>query len=161
MKRQEKQKIINGFLKFFSLSESTFIVACPKLNASKTSILKKKLYVAGGKITIIKNSLLKIMAKENQEIKSFENYFKNQIAVVFAFKNTPGVAAAIKVSGYGEDIVFHSGIVNKSIIDVKKFEFIASMPSEKVLKSMLCGVLHGPIVKLIFILKQVSEKSSE
>jgi ribosomal protein L10 len=161
MKRPEKQKIIDNFLKSFNLSESTFIVACPRLNAAKTSILKKKLYVAGGKITVIKNSLLRIIARDNEDMRSFADYFKNQIAVVFAFKNTSGVAAAIKASGYGEDIVFHSGVVNKSVIDVKKFEFISSIPSESVLKSRLCGVLQGPIVKLIFILKQISEKGNE
>jgi large subunit ribosomal protein L10 len=161
MKKQEKQVIINGLLKSFDMCEAAFVVLCPTVNCSKTSILKKKLYGVGGNITIAKNSLLRLAAKENESIKLLENDFKNQISIIFAFKNVQKVAAVIKGSGYGKDILFCSGLLGKGKIDNLKFEFLASIPSEELLKAKLCWVLSSPIYNLIYTLKQVVDKNND
>lgn len=160
MNRNEKKNIIESISKSFSECEAAFILSCPDLNVEKTQDLKRKLYSINGKMIFAKNTLLKLAAKENDSMGAIADCFTKKIAIVFAFKNASGVAAAIKSSGYGKDIAFNAGIFLKKSLSVSKFEFLSNIPSDKILKSNVCGVLKMPMVKLVYVLSKIIEKEN-
>lgn len=159
MKREGKQQIISKMIDSFNKCESVFVLSCPKISVEKTFALRKKLFSVGGTFTVVKNTLLKLVAEKSETAKIIESSFSNKIALVFANENTTAVAAAIKASGYGEDIKVNLGVMNNLKIDVSKFEFLATIPSKEVLHAQLCGVLKGNIAKLVYILNEVLEKN--
>ena len=161
MNRAEKVIKLKEITNFFNKCESAFILDCPKLNVEKSQLLRRKLYVINGKLFFAKNTLLKIVAKEIDFMKDISLYFNKKIAIVFAFENSSDVASAIKSSGYGSEIFFNAGILFKKFLDKKKFEFLSNIPSEKILKSNVCGVLKMPIIKLVSVLNKIVENKNQ
>jgi large subunit ribosomal protein L10 len=161
MKKNLKQEIITSLVKEFDQSEAAFIITCPKLDAISTQMLKKKLALGDGKMIIAKNTLLKRAAHDSQKINMLANNFKDQIAIVFAYRNASGVASIIKNNGYGTVIDVKAGIFDNALFSASRFEFLASIPSKEVLYAQLCGLLQSPIAQLAYVLQKASEKQQE
>ncbi len=157
MNHKEKEGVISSLARDFTRCEAAFVVSI-KMSAQKTQILKKKLRNDGAYMLVAKNTLLRRAASRAPVMLPLLDYFKNQVALVFAHENAPAVAAIIKENGYGADISVHIGLLHGKVIDSSKFEFVATIPPLKVLQAQLCGVLKAPIARLAYILKTVAER---
>ena len=150
MKKSEKKLIIDDVVKSFQSSEGVFVVDCGNINAAKTASLKKQLHAAKGRLSVVKNTLLKLAAQKNEGLNKLTSFFTNQIAIIYAFENISSVASIIKQFSDKTSVInVQAGIVENKIIDAEKFNFIANMPSKDILYAQLCGVLQAPIVQII------------
>lgn len=159
MNRKEKGLLIKNLANDFKTSDAVFVISCPQLTAQANQSLRKKFRFINSKMCVAKNTLLLRVAEQNDQVKEISNLFSNQITLVFAGEEKGiEVASLIKQNGLGTSIQVHGGIFKNTVIDPKKFEFIASIPSKEVLLAQLCGVLKAPLSKLAFVLKAASEK---
>lgn len=170
MNKNEKQVIVNSLKENFEKSKAAFLIGIHGLNVESIYSLRKNLFDKGGNLKIAKNTLLKIAANDIEGLSSLEPYFKDQIAVVFVNQEAPVVAKVLSdASRANEKIKLIVGALDNKVIDASQLEFLAALPSKDILLAQVLGTLQAPIsslaialnqliLKLLWVLKQASEK---
>lgn len=159
MNRKQKEIVIHNFLGTFNLAKSVFVIDFVGVDSYKVTAFKKKLFGINSKMMIMKNSLLKIAAKENPVFGKISGSFVNQIALVYALKDSFATANALNVFIKNmKNINFKLGLFENSLIEESAFNKIANLTSEKTLYAQLCGVIRNPIIQLVYIFNQIVEK---
>lgn len=162
MNRKQKEVIIKNILDTFEKSKAVFIVDFQKVNSTQTTSLRKMLSAVAGKLTVVKNSLLILAAKQNNSLAELNPFFKNQIALVYAFQDVMKTASMVRsfLKNTDDTVNFKIGFMEKKI-DKNYFEKLSLFQSEKEIYSRLCGSLKSPMTNLVFTLKQISEKLNQ
>ena len=95
MNRQEKQSVVESLKKDFSQNQASFVVGVKGMTVEELRSLRKGVAAHGGKIQVIKNTLMKVAVKDIQGLSDLSPYFKEQVALVFASNEAPAIAKAL------------------------------------------------------------------
>jgi len=156
MNRKQKELLVSELRREFTDSEASFVISC-NMNAQAAQNFKKKLRLAGARMTIAKNTLLRLVADKAAVVAELKPHFHKQTALVFASRNASAVASLIKHES--AEILVKGGLLHGTVINAEKFAFVASIPPLEVLKAQVCGTLLAPIAKLVYVLQAASEKT--
>jgi large subunit ribosomal protein L10 len=172
MNRQEKSSAIDILKNEFQSNEAAFIVGMQGMTVAQVESLRKGVRTQGGKFQVAKNSLLRLAAKDIPGVQKLSPYFKDQVAVIFVSKEASSVAKLIcTVSEENEHLKIVAGCYESRVFDQDMVKFLGSLPPKEVLVAQLCGLLKAPmaqhvsllnqlIARLLYVLKQASEKQS-
>lgn len=156
MNRQEKESIIESIKQDFSNNASSFVVTVKGMSVEAVHNLRKDLYPKGGKLKVAKNTLLKIATKDLEGLSPLGDFFQDQIAIVFADKETPAVAKALsQLANESSFLKLKAGSLDKQFISAEQIEALASLPSREVLLAKVCGTLNAPISAYVSVLNQL------
>ena len=122
---------------------------------------------------VLKNRLVAIALKQAGFGDEFDKHLEGPTAV--AFSNEDAVSAAKIIKDNGKEfpqVSVKCGMVEKTYLDAKGVEALASLPSKEALYGMLAGVLQAPIAGLAralnatvgglaIALKAVADKKAE
>ncbi len=160
MNKKEKEVIVNSVLSSLNKCSGVFVIDFKKINAFKVVAFKKDLFKTNSKIVVVKNSLLSLVAKKNDNLRKIESSFQQQIALIYSFDDVFKTASVVNsFLKDSKDINFKAGLINDFAISNEVFDKVSKVKSLGGLHSQLCGVLKNPIVNLISVLKQISEKN--
>ncbi len=171
MNRQDKSLAIGTLAKEFQSNDAAFIVGMQGMTVSQVESLRKGVR-KHGKFLVAKNSLLRIAVKDIPAISHLTPYFKGQIAVIFVPREASSVAKLINdVSRENEHLKIVAGCYESRVFDQDMVKFLGSLPPKEILVAQLCGLLKAPMVqhvsvlnqiiaRLLYVLKQASEKQS-
>lgn len=162
MNRQEKQQIINAIRTSFSDSRASFLVGVQGLPVKDVQKLRRKVRAEGGQVNVVKNTLLEQAVDGMAGVQELRPHFRDQIAVVFAFKEFAPVARAInEVAKERENLKIIAGYFEGQVADAARVKYLATLPSREQLLAQICGGLNATIAKLAYVLKAVSEKQQQ
>lgn len=154
MNRQDKQLIINNIKDEFGQYSSSFIVEVQGLTVAYIQNLKKDLKVKGAKLKVAKNTLIKKAVKD-LDLDYLEKYLKKQVAIVFAKEDVAQIAKILSnASKKNNNLTLIAGSLENRLIDKNQIEFLASLPSENVLRAQVIGTIQAPIKSLVVVLNQ-------
>jgi large subunit ribosomal protein L10 len=89
-------------------------------------------------------------------------FCKNQIALVFAASDAPGVAKAVcDFARDNEKLIVQIGFFEKKQMSRDQVIALAAIPSREVLLAMLCGVLNAPVAGLARVIEQVRQQREQ
>ena len=172
MLKAEKKSLIDSLSPKLKTSNSIVLVNFAGLSVSLQQKLKNELKAIGADITVVKNTLIKLAAKEaglSDEILKDE-ILSGQTALVLTDGDS---VAPIQVLGKfaKENQVpqFKVGIVEGNFQDKDSLVKISTLPGKEALYGQvvgslmspsygLVGVLQGNLQKLVYILKEVSTR---
>lgn len=172
MLKAEKKSLIDSLSPKLKASSSIVLVNFAGLSVSLQQKLKNELKAIGADITVVKNTLIKLAAKEaglSDEILKDE-ILSGQTALVLTDGDS---VAPIQVLGKfaKENQVpqFKVGIVEGNFQDKDSLVKISTLPGKEALYGQvvgslmspsygLVGVLQGNLQKLVYILKEVSTR---
>jgi len=158
MNRQEKEAVIRSIKDEFKNSKSSFVVGMQGMTVGAVQGLRKSLRLKGGSLKVAKNTLLKI-AVRSSALEDLASYFKDQIAVIFVNKDITGIAKILdRAAKENEKLTIIAGSIDKRVIDQSKIKFLASLPSDEIVKAQFCGALKGPLTKFAYVLNQVRSR---
>lgn len=129
--------------------------------------LKSELKKVGASFKVIKKRLLKLSMKD-AGIDFDPTQFGAQVGTVFAQDELPSVAAM--VYKFAKDLAKRKkefkvlgafDISAKKYLNLDEFTVIAKLPSREVLLAQLVGVMSGPIRAFMYIVDQLSKKTSQ
>lgn len=161
MNRQEKSTVVSSIKTAFQKNSAAFVVNVQGLTVGQIMALRKELRTHGASMHVAKNTLLRRATADNSAAHGLEPYFKNQIALVFASDSAPAVAKVLCTRAQQMDkLGIRAGLFEGAVIDARRVQFIASLPSREVLIAQLCGLLLSPVARLASVLKQVAEKTN-
>lgn len=159
MNRQDKEQLVASLRERFSASEAAFLVGVQGLTVAQVQSLRKNVRTCGGHVQVAKNTLLGLAVDGVAGVQELRPQFTEQLAVVFATTDAQGVARAIfDVKRAVDRLKVTAGYLEGKIVDGATVQYLASLPSRDQLLGQVCGVLNATTVKLLFVLKQASEK---
>lgn len=170
MNRQQKTELIDSLKNDFKNSQASFLVGYKGLSVSQMQELRRAIRANGGHLKIAKNRLVKRAIGEVDGVCELESHLKDQLGVVFATNEFTQVAKVLSnFSKENPALSLVVGCLESEIIDENKILQLALLPSRDVLLGQVCATLNAPIaglarslnaviLKLLWALKQVSEK---
>lgn len=170
MNRETKQGVIDSLKGDFQQSKATFLVGVQGLTVAQLQALRTGVRNKGGRVQVAKNTFAHKASESYESAQILQPYFKGQVALVFTTGDSSAVAKVLCDSAKeNEKITIVAGSLETRFIDRSMIEFLGSLPSREVIVAQVCGtikapmvrhvsVLHQLIVRLLFVLKQASEK---
>ena len=161
MNRQQKEVVIQDLSQKFVNNEAAFVVNCQSLSVGELHELRMNLSDKGGELKVAKNRLIKLALSSNDRYNNLTPVMTGQNAVVFAESDFTGVAKVLNdFSKVHQSLDIIAGCCESKFFDKQGVKSLATIPSREVLLSRLCGVLQAPIVKVAWIVSEVSKQKS-
>jgi large subunit ribosomal protein L10 len=136
----------------------TIVVAHNKgLVAAQAADLRRKVKAAGGTVKVAKNKLT-ALALKGTKAEGITPLLKGP--VILAFSKDP-VAAAKAVADFakGNDkLVILGGVMDKTVLDSKGVNALATLPSLDELRAKIIGLLNAPATKIARTVKEPGAK---
>lgn len=157
MRKSDKEAAVASLKEYLTTSEGAFVVGVKGLTVDKFESLRIDLRKDGGKLQVAKVRLMKRALADVEAVQGLEAFLKEQIALVFAKRNAPGIAKMLCNFAKENDGVFDvlGGYMDSSILDKIAVKTIANLPSREVLLAQLAAVMNAPITQLHGTLHQL------
>jgi large subunit ribosomal protein L10 len=161
MNRHEKELVVSDLKNRFASSQAAFVVQYKGLTVAQMQELRKKLRPQGGTMCVAKARLMKL-AMADMPVQELGADCKNQVALIFAEKETAPIAKAIsEFAKENQALAIMSGFADQKMLDRRTITILATLPSREVLLAQLCGVLKGPMAALARVLHAAHEAKAK
>jgi large subunit ribosomal protein L10 len=132
----------------FKKASAMYFADYKGLDVSAITQLRKDCFANNVDLTVAKNTIIKIAAKE-VGIEGLEEILSGQTAVALSYDDPTNPAKVIKnFKKEFEKPEIKGLIINGEIFGPDQFDRIASLPSKEQLLSKLIGMLQSPMSKL-------------
>lgn len=153
MPHPEKATIIANLNQRLNSSPFIFITDYAGLKVDQFGELRNRLHGVGARCSVVKNTMLKLAAKEAGLPDLGELH--GQTAIVTGEKDVAAAAKILKTfAAEFKKPTVKAGIVDRLVVSSEQISAIADLPSREVLLSQLLGVLQAPASKLVRLLNE-------
>lgn len=149
--------VVQELTKEFKDAEGLVVVSYGGLNAKDNEALRDKLAEKGAKLTLVRNSLARLVLKERGFEVGNEILLGNTAiaygkaeAVVHAAKTF--TSAEVKKAG---KVKIKAGVLEGRLLDAKDAAALADVPDRKTLEGRIVGCLVGPSRGLVGVVNQI------
>ncbi len=113
------------------------------------SELRKRLRPTGAKFTVVKNTILKIAAKDSG-LPEFTTMLEGQIAMVAGSQDVCAAAKVVKnfSSEFSKPLI-KGGVLDGAVLSSEQVLALADLPSREALLGQILGLLNAPATKLV------------
>ena len=142
---EQKKQAVAALAEELKNSCAGVIVNYSGISVADDTKLRKELREANVKYSVVKNTLLKLAAKE-AEIEIPEEVLNGTTAIATSADDY--VAAARILSKYANTsptFEVKSGYLDKEIISLDKIDSLAKLPSREILLATVCNAFNAPI----------------
>ena len=173
MNRQQKEQLVGVLKKGFDDSVASYVVGCQGLSVNAIRDLRSRLRKYGAQLKVAKKRLVKRALADNQDLKIFVPFLREQRGVVFVSQEPTAVAKTLHdFAKEYESLQLVAGYVDRELLDIKGIEQLALLPSREVLLAQVLGTMQAPIkqcagllhlmlVRLAVVLQQVAQKKEQ
>lgn len=158
---EEKKQIVADLADRIKNSVAGIIVDYHGINVADDTQLRRELREAGVKYTVVKNTLIKLAAKE-AGLEGVDDVLNGTSAI--ATSETDYVAAARILSKYAdsnEKFTVKTGYLDNEVISLEKIASLAKLPSREVLLANVLGAFNAPIASFARAVQAIVDKNGE
>jgi large subunit ribosomal protein L10 len=152
--RPEKATIVEDLREKFQASPFLIITDYTGMTVPHFAELRTRLAGSGAKFNVVKNSFIKIAAKE-LGLPDLATALSGQTAVVTGDQDICGAAKVLKT--FAKEFtkpVLKGGVLDNAALDAAQITALADLPSKEVLQAQLLGLLLSPATKLVRTLNE-------
>ncbi|HIR41089.1 MAG TPA: 50S ribosomal protein L10 [Candidatus Egerieicola pullicola] len=156
----EKQKYVADLAEQLKSAVAGVIVDYRGINVADDTALRKELREAGVKYTVVKNTMLRLAAREAGL--DIESVLEGTTAL--ATSENDYVAAAKILCKYAdahENFNIKLGFMDGEVLDTAKVQELGNLPSKEELLTQLVYVLSAPMRGLAVSLNEIAKKQGE
>ena len=156
----EKQKYVADLAEQLKSAVAGVIVDYCGINGADDTALRKELREAGVKYTVVKNTMLRLAAREAGL--DIESVLEGTTAL--ATSENDYVAAAKILCKYAdahENFNIKLGFMDGEVLDTAKVQELGNLPSKEELLTQLVYVLSAPMRGLAVSLNEIAKKQGE
>ena len=156
----EKQKYVADLAEQLKSAVAGVIVDYRGINVADDTALRKELREAGVKYTVVKNTMLRLAAREAGL--DIESVLEGTTAL--ATSENDYVAAAKILCKYAdahENFNIKLGFIDGEVLDTAKVQELGNLPSKEELLTQLVYVLSAPMRGLAVSLNEIAKKQGE
>lgn len=155
-----KQAVVAQLKEQLESAKGVVLTSYKGLTVAQDTELRRELREAGVSYHVIKNTMLRIAAKE-AGIEGIEEHLEGTTA--FAFSTEDAVAPAKVICGFikknkledAEVLTVKVGMVEGKVIGVDEVKALAALPSREELIAKLLGSMNAPISNTVNVLQGV------
>jgi len=148
-----KANIVGDINKKLNASPFLFIADYTGLDVVQFSELRNRLDKAGARCHVVKNSFLRLAAKDAGLPDLGE--LRGQNVVILGDKDVAAAAKVVKTfAAEFKKPVIKTGVIDKLVVGADQINAIADLPSRDVLLATLLGVLQAPASQLVRLLNE-------
>jgi len=154
--RPEKAYLVKEATDYLSRSEYLFLADYQGINAEETSELRKKLAERGAEFHVVKNSSLRLAAKE-QNLPDISEHLTGHTAIVVGGEDASAVAKALGL--YFKDtkkVPVKGGTLGDRVLDAGEVKMLAKLPGLESLRSQLLSLFTTAPSQLVGVLSAPS-----
>ena len=149
----DKATIVEDLQSKLNASPFLFVADYTGLKVGQFAELRTRLWNAGARCHVVKNTFLRRAAKGAGLPELAE--LKGQTAIVLGEKDAAAAAKVLKTfTAEFKKPEVKTGILDRLVVSKEQIEAIADLPSREVLLSTLLGVLNAPATKLVRVLNE-------
>ena len=158
LSKAAKNDIVKRFSEIFKANPSVVLVEYKGLTVAELEGLRSNLKDADTEFKIVKNTLLKIAAKDT-EVEQLSDLLAGPTAIAVC-ESDPAAAAKVFVKTAKDmpSLVIKGGIVEGNVVGVDEITAISKLPSRLDMMAQLLGALSSPMSNLLGSLKQMQAK---
>ena len=157
---EKKQAIVAGLKEQLQNAQGVVLTGYKGLTVAQDTELRKELREAGVTYHVVKNTMLRLAAKE-AGIEGLDEHLEGTTA--FAFSTEDAVAPAKTIVSFikknkledTEVLTLKAGMVDGKVISLDDVKALASLPSREELLAKLLGSMNAPISNTVNVLQGV------
>lgn len=158
---EKKQAQVKSLAEKLSKAKMTVFTDYRGITVEDDMNLRKNLREAGCECSVIKNTIIKLAAKE-ANIEMEDSLLEGPTAVILSYDDVVTPAKiAYEYAKNNEFYTFKGGIMEQKVVDANEVNKLAKLPSRETLLTMLASGLLGNIRNLAVVLNEVSKAKSE
>lgn len=155
--RTEKKYLIEEVARHLKKSDYLLITNYQKVTVADVAALRAKLAPEQAEFHVVKNSSLRVAAKE-AGLPGFENMLAGQTAIVVGGRNASGAAKIVKkFFDEKQKLEIKGGVVGGKLFDAGQIAKLSELPSIEVLRAQLLGLLSQPATSLVRVINGVPQ----
>ena len=158
---EKKQAQVKALAEKISKSKMVIFTDYRGITVDDDMNLRKNLRKAGCECAVIKNTIIKLAAKEaNIEVE--DSLLEGPTAVILGYDDVVMPAKiAYDYAKNNDFYTFKGGIMEQKVVDAEEINKLAKLPSREMLLTMLASGLLGNIRNLAVVLNEVSKAKTE
>ena len=127
MKKEQKKQFVKDFKDILNNVGILVVTHYSGLKTTQTDELRLKIKEAGGKFLIVKNSLMKIILKDNKN-KEFKSLFNGPVALAYSEDEVSAAKVAVNFSKDNDKLLILGGLSNDKFLEKQDVLEIALLP---------------------------------
>ncbi|PAW82494.1 MAG: 50S ribosomal protein L10 [Spartobacteria bacterium Tous-C9RFEB] len=152
--RPEKTLIVSDVREKLKASPYLLIVDFTGMKVPHFETLRTKLSEAGAKISVVRNTFLRIAAQELQMPEMSES-LSGQTAMVTGEVDICAAAKVLKTfAAEFKKPTVRAGVLDNAALSAAQVAVLADLPSKDVLRATLLGLLQAPASQLVRVLNE-------
>ncbi|MDD3410390.1 MAG: 50S ribosomal protein L10 [Eubacteriales bacterium] len=158
-----KKQVVTDITKKFQDAQSVVVVQYSGLTVEQVTALRAQCRASNVEYCVLKNTLVR-RALDDLKIEGLDDVLTGPSA--FAFGMEDAVAPAKIINDFitktkTEAIQIKAGLLDGEVMDAKKVQALAEVPSREVLLSRLVGSLQSSISGFVRVLDAIAKKQAE
>jgi large subunit ribosomal protein L10 len=158
---EQKKQVVGELTETLNNACAGVVVDYKGTSVADDTKLRKELREAGVKYEVVKNTLLRLAAK-NVGLDGLCEVLEGTTAIATSADDY--VAAARIIGKFAEthkNFSVKSGFLDKDVIGLDKIESLAKLPSREVLLATVCNVFNAPISAFARAIQAIVDKKGE
>jgi large subunit ribosomal protein L10 len=158
LSKAAKNELVREFNDVFKANPSVMVVEYKGLTVKELETLRVNLKKADAELKVVKNTLLRIAAKDTQ-IEQINGLFEGPTAVAICEKDATAAAKVFVESLKKLPLLkIKGGIVEGSVIGESQISDLSKLPSRQELISQFLGLLKSPVSNFLGTLNQLQSR---
>jgi len=158
LSKAAKHEIVKEYSEVFKANPSVVLVEYKGLSVKDLEGLRTNLKGADTRLTVVKNTLLKIAAKDT-EIEQLSDQLTGPTAIAICQSDATAAAKVFVDSAKDlPSLVIKGGIIEGNVVSLDEITAISKLPSRQEMMAQLLGALTSPMSNLLGALSQMQTK---
>ncbi len=153
MKRSEKKEFVQKLKDEIDTSSSVIVAHYSGLTVEESDQLRSEMRSNGAKFKVTKNRLTKL-ALEQTQFKDIADLFTGPTAIAYSDDPVAPAKVAVSFEKKLEKFKIIGGAYDGEKIDLKKINFLATLPSMDELRGQIVGLISAPAQKIASLMKE-------
>ncbi len=155
--RSEKKYLIEEVARHLKKSDYLLITNYQKVTVADVAALRAKLAPEQAEFHVVKNSSLRVAAKE-AGLPGFDSMLAGQTAIVVGGRNASGVAKVVKkFFDEKQKLEIKGGVVGGKVFSAAQVVQLSELPPIESLRAQLLGLLNTPATSLVRVINGVPQ----
>lgn len=152
--RTKKEEILKKLEEKISQAKSLVFVGYEKMKNKDQDKMKKIAKESGSEFMIVKKTILNLALNKLKLTENLSEKLDREIGLIFGYQDEILPAKiSFNFSRENDNFKIKGGIFENKFIDTQKINFLANLPSKKVLQTQLVFLIKSPIANLVNVLK--------
>jgi len=153
VRRSEKKEFVQKLKDEIDISSSVIVAHYSGLTVEESEQLRSEMRSNGAKFKVTKNRLTKL-ALEQTQFKNIVDLFIGPTAIAYSDDPVAPAKVAVSFEKKHEKFKIIGGAYDGEKIDLKKINFLATLPSMDELRGKIVGLVSAPAQKIASLMKE-------